>query len=195
MALTIEEKAYVLANYKGCGPTEMSKRLGKTINEVLSFYKNNHLHSGLTGHFPKGNVSWTKGKTQEEICAGRPESLARCKATRFKKGHTPHNQMPVGAEMIKSNGFWYRKVGEPNKWKQLHRIRYEEVHGVKLKDNELVIFLDGNRDNMSPDNLVKITQRENQMMNRKKLRSHNAELTTTGLAVAKLQIAIEEKQK
>lgn len=191
--LSDDEKAYVLANYKGCGPTEMAARLGKKKNEVLSFYKNNHLHSGLTGHFEKGHVPWSKGKTPEQICK-TPEALERCKAGRFHKGHVPYNCLPVGVEVIKDDGYWWRKVGEPNKWRQLHRLKYEEIHGVKLKDNELVIFLDGDRNNLDPDNLVRITRRENQMLNRKHLRTRDAQLTTTGLAVAKLEIAIEERE-
>jgi len=194
MALTEEQKAYVLANYKGVGPKEMAERLGKKKNELKGFYHNNRLNSGVTGHFSKGHVPWSKGKSPEQICK-TPEALARSSATRFKKGHEPFNHLPVGAEVIKADGYWWRKVAEPNKWRQLHRLKYQEIHGEILADNELVIFLDGDRDNMAPDNLVKITQRENQMLNRKRLRSEDPQISVTGLAAAKLEIAIEDRRK
>lgn len=194
MALTEEQAAYVLANYKGVGPKEMAERIGATRMEVKAFYHNRHLNSGVTGYFPKGHVPWTKGKKPEEVCR-TPEALARCVATRFKAGHSPFNHMPVGTETIKDDGYWWRKVAEPNKWKQLHRLKYEEFHGVRLKEDEMVMFLDGDHNNMDPENLVKITKRENQILNQKKLRSQDPEISYTGLAVARLEIAIKDRRK
>lgn len=194
MALTKEEKEYVLVHYRGCGPKEMAQRLGRTQNEVLGFYKNHHLNSGLTGRFSKGHVPWTKGKTQAEI-AGSEEAYIRMRDHCFKAGHMPHNHLPVGTELVKNDGYWWRKIAEPNKWRQLHILIYEEIHEVRLGREDVIIFLDGNRNNLDPENLCRITRREHRVMNTKGLRSESAEITKTGLQVARLAIAIRGREK
>ena len=40
----------------------------------------------------------------------------------------------------------------------MHRYLYEMYHDVKLNDNDMIIFLDGNKKNFKKDNLYKITK-------------------------------------
>ena len=194
MALSREEKEYVLAHYRGCGPKEMAQRLGRTQNEVLGFYKNHHLNSGLTGRFSKGHVPWTKGKTQAEI-AGSEEAYVRMRDHCFRKGNVPHNHLPVGSEVIKEDGYWWVKIAEPNKWRQKHLLVYEKDYGVRLSRDDVIIFLDNDRNNLDPENLCRISRKEHLVMNKKQLRSESAEITKTGLQVARLAIAIRRREK
>lgn len=193
MALTEQQVEYVLKNYKGCGPKEMAQRLDQPTKVVLAFYKNHKLNSGLTGRFEKGHTPWSKGKTPEQICK-TPEALARSKATRFHKGHTPDNHVPVGTEVKKWDGYWWVKVGEPNKWKQKHRILYEKAH-EKLKPDELITFLDGNKENLSLENMKVVTQRENLALTRGGFRHNGSEILATGVAIVKLDSAIHRREE
>ena len=193
MALTEDQKKYVFEHYRGVGPKEMSERLERPRKEVLAFYKNHKLNSGLTGHYEKGHMPWTKGKTQAEI-AGSEEAYVRMRDHCFKAGHAPHNQLPVGTELVKDDGYWWKKIAEPNKWRQMHILIYEETHGVKVGRDDVVIFLDNDRNNLDPENLCRITRREHRVMNTKQLRFDHAELTKAGLQVARLAIAIRERE-
>lgn len=46
----------------------------------------------------------------------------------------------------------------------MHRYLYEKYHDVKLNDNDMIVFLDGNKNNFDKENLYKITQNINGIM-------------------------------
>lgn len=71
-------------------------------------------------------------------------------------------EMPIGSER-KKDGEWYVKyrkriAGEhKNKcYMRKNRYMYEKYHNVKLTNEDVILFLDGNIDNFEKDNLVKI---------------------------------------
>lgn len=70
-----------------------------------------------------------------------------------------------------------------------------EMHNSRLNSNESILMLDGNRDNISINNMIKITDREHNIIFRKNLRFNNPELTKTGVLIAKLLIKIIERKK
>lgn len=72
---------------------------------------------------------------------------------------TPKNSKPIGTEYTKPDGMILVKVAK-NKWVYKQRLIYENYYGVKLKEDEYVIFLDGNRNNFNIDNLKLLTRRE-----------------------------------
>ena len=192
--LTEEQKQFILDNFKGCSQDNMAAKLNASVAEVKKFYRDNHLDSGLTGRFQKGSTPWTKGKTPEQICK-TPEALERSKATRFGKGHRPHNRVPVGTEVVKYDGYLWRKIAEPNKWEQKHRLIYEEAYGVELREEDVVMFLDGNRMNLDLNNLQLITRSENSFLTIKKLRHLDIESTKAAITVARLNTAINKRKK
>lgn len=60
---------------------------------------------------------------------------------------------PVWTEVIGEKGFIEIKL--PNgKWVLKHRYLWEQYHNKKVPDKHYVIFLDGNRENFSKENLV-----------------------------------------
>lgn len=61
-------------------------------------------------------------------------------------------------------------------------------------DGKMVSFLDGNKDNCSIENLFLTDNATNLEMNRQKLRFKNPELTAVGEKVARLNIAIRNKE-
>lgn len=105
--------------------------------------------------FKKGHVSWNKGMSYE---TERPELYIK-KVNELKRHNFYENTnfipRPLGTEVKKSNGRVYVKVGN-KKWKLKQRYLYEQAHNVKLRKDELIIFLDGNKDNFDIDNLLKV---------------------------------------
>ena len=164
-----------------------------TEDQLRAFRKNHNLPSGVDTKFHRGHQPWTKGKHIEEICK-TPEALERVRGTHYRKGCSPHNQLPVGTEIVRDGYIWV-KVGEPNHWRAKHRIIYEEAHGERLGRDDVVIFLDGDPTNMAPENLEKINRSENSVINRFDLRCTDPEITKTGVTIARLSLAIKRKEE
>jgi hypothetical protein len=63
---------------------------------------------------------------------------------------------PVGTERLASNGYRYIKVAERG-WMLKHWLIWEEANGRQVKkEEEQIRFLDGDRNNLVPSNLVSI---------------------------------------
>ncbi len=185
---------YIIDHYKGTGRQQMAdlllKEFGReyTSAQIKSFYHNHNLNSGITGHFVKGHPPHNKGKKMS------PEVYEKIKDTIFQKGHRPHNTLPVGTEIVNEDGYHVTKVAEPNVWEFTHRLVWQQNFG-EIPPGMLVSFKDTNKDNMESENLMLITMAENGVLNIKGLRSENAEITETGLNVAKLSIAVKQIRK
>lgn len=111
----------------------------------------------IATRFTKGSVPANKGKKMP------PEVYAKAAPTMFKKGQMPHNHKPVGSERIDKDGYIMVKVAEPKKWKQKQRVVWEEAHGP-IPNGYNIQFKDGNRQNVSLDNLY-IISRSDQLKN------------------------------
>ena len=64
---------------------------------------------------------------------------------------------------------------------------YEQLHGVKLKKNEVVIFLDGNRQNFSADNLHKLTRGALARYNQDRLYCEDKNISCAAAMIAELK--------
>jgi hypothetical protein len=77
--------------------------------------------TGRTGCFTKGRVTWNKGMKGLQL--GGDKSW-------FKKGHTPHNHMPVGSVKYDTkDNYEFTKIAEPNVWRQTHYLIWENTTG------------------------------------------------------------------
>ena len=141
------------------------------------------------GWFKKGYASLNKGKGMS------PEVREKVKGSWFKKGDKPSNYKPVGSTRIGSDGYRYIKIANPDKWIPYHRILWEKAHGEKLKDDEAVIFADGDKSNFDIDNLVKINKGNLLFLNNKGLIFEDKELTKAGVVVSKLNEEISKRKK
>lgn len=102
------------------------------------------------GQFKKGHIPKNKGKKWDEyLSKEKQEAILR---TTFKKGTVPSNHKPVGYERKTKDGYWEIKVAEPNLFKAKHRILWEQHHGPIPKGVNIV-FIDGNTDNITIENL------------------------------------------
>ena len=99
----------------------------------------------------------------------------------------PVNHKLVGSERINSkDGYIMIKVAEPNVWRLKQRVIWEEIHGP-IPDDCVIRFLDGDKTNMDPENLVCVSRNINRIVNQKNLgTSGDTELGKTGIALAKL---------
>lgn len=177
-----EEKEYLKTIVYGRGYKEIQQMMNDkfehqfTLNQIKGAIGRYKLNTGRTGYFPKGHVPFNKGK----------KGLTGANKTSFKKGNIPKNKKPVGSERINVDGYTEIKVSEPNRYRLKHRVIYEQYHNVKLKPNEAIIFLDGNKQNLNIDNLEKVTRSQLLQLNQNHLIKDDAELTKAGVNVAKI---------
>ena len=153
-----------------------------TTGQVKSFVSNNKLSTGRTGRFYKGQPSHNKGKYSRYS-----------PATEFKKGHVPSNYKPVGSTRLSKDGYIEVKVANSRKWRHLHTIVYEKENG-KIPKGHAVIFADGNKQNVVPENLILVTRAELLILNQYKLIGKTKELTETGLFAADLLMKLRERK-
>ena len=96
------------------------------------------------------------------------ELYAKCSKTYFQKGRLPHNTLcDMSVSYRKDNSgkyYWFIRL-EKSVWKPLHRIIYENVHGVKLGKEDCIRFIDKDTNNIHPDNLIYLTNQENMNLN------------------------------
>ena len=184
-----EQKEFIITNNYGKYSKELAEMFNQHFNtnitakEIAYFRRNNKLNSGLTGQFKKGNVPHNKDKKQVEYMS--KESIERTKKTRFKKGNKPKNYRPVGSERITKDGYIEVKVADPNKWETKNKIIYKQYFG-DIPEGHKIIYADGNKLNNDINNLILVSDNEELIMNKYKLRTENIELTKTGCLIAKV---------
>ena len=153
----------------------------KKLRETL---KNHKISTGLTGRFEKGITPHNKGK----------KFPGTGNKTTFRKGATPHNKMKVGEDAVTTDGYIKTKIAEPDVWEFKHKLIWIKAHGP-IPEKHSIIFADGNKLNLSIDNLLLVSKAELLMLNRKKLISENSELTKTGLNVVKVMNKVYKIKK
>ncbi len=187
---TNDQRRFIEENAKGISNKKITEMVNEKFNITLSiqqvkgFKHNNKISSGLTGYFPKGHVSSNPIKKGQRL---NPK-------TEFKKGDRPKNYMPVGSERINTLGYKDVKVADPNKWRGKHIILWEGINGPLRKGFKL-IFLDGNKSNISIENLAMVSNAEMLNLNRLDLIKNDRELTKTGILLTKVILKTNSKNK
>ena len=87
------------------------------------------------------------------------------------------------------DGIIYVKTTEG--WKRKHRLIYEECYG-KIPKGHALIFLDGDKTNVTLENLKLVTKREQLYMNKNHMYSTNPEITEVNCTIAKLMCKKQE---
>lgn len=160
------------------------------VSQIETCKRNHKIRSGIDSRFQKGMIPANKGKKGSMS----PEQYEKCKATMFKKGQVPQNHKPVGSERIDREGYVLIKVAEPNKWRPKHRVLWEKVNGP-IPEKHRLIFADGNRQNITLDNLILVSYAQSFIMNQKNLFKNDQELTKAGVAVAKVLDKVNKRKK
>lgn len=164
--------------------------LDVTAEIIKSLLSRKKIHTGTRGClYKKGSVPWNKGVY----------GYMGANKTSFKKGHKPKNWKPVGSERIDTEGYTLIKVSNSGikhkMWALKHRIVWEQHHKKKIPRGSVIIFADGDRSNLSIENLICVTREELKVLNKCRLISSVPELTKTGLNIAKIRIKLAELRK
>ena len=136
---------------------------------------------GEKGRFKKGLTPWNKGI---KFNAG-----GRSAETRFKKGNTD-NCAPIGTQRYSKEGYAEIKVKQPNKWELAQRVVWEK-HNGKIPKGHVIVFKDGNKENIDISNLELISRVE--LMKRNSIQRYPPELINVMHTVGKLKRLIREK--
>ena len=156
-----------------------------TFRQVKSAIIRFNLKTGFNGRFEKGHVPAIKGT----------KGIIKPNKTSFKKGHVHWNKKPIGSERVSVDGYTEIKVADPDKWRLKHRVMYEKYHNVVLNPKQLVIFADGDKSNMSKENLLLVDKNQLLILNQNGLINENRELTKTGLNIANIIIKLNELKR
>lgn len=157
-----------------------------TADQIKAVRARLKIKSGLTGYFPKGHTPQNKGR--KGYCA------PGCEKGWFQKGQRSWNHAEVGDEAWTTDGYLKVKIAEPNIWKHKHVLEWEK-HNGKVPEGFMLTFRNGDHADCSVENLTLITKAENSIMNNQHLRSENAELTDSGIFLARLKNKISKVEK
>lgn len=113
-----------------------------------------------------------------------------------RSNNSAYKRVQIGTEYTKPDGMIMVKVSK-NEWVYKQRLIYEQYHNVKLKEDEYVIFLDGNRGNFNIDNLKVLTRQEASYLGNFKynygIDKTNKDIIETEIELARLMIKTKEK--
>lgn len=171
---------------------KMNKEIATIVNEKygLAIKARNisalrcryNFRSKNNGRFKKGDIPWTKGRKGE--WTGN--------STSFKKGNIPWCTEPLGTEVLKE-GRYYVKVSDASgahniakRWQLRSRLVWEQHNNQKIPDGHVVIHLDGDSTNDSPNNLMLVDKSITAIINRQLKLTNDAEINKTIILTAKL---------
>lgn len=137
---------------------------------------------GKATRFQKGQRPWNTGLKGFQ-------QRGRAKETQFRKGRTPQTWVPVGTEVMSSDGYLKIKVAEPNVWEWTHRRNWEAAHGPIPKGG-ILVFKVNDHYNCAVENLELIDRTE--LMRRNTIARFPPELRSTIMVARKLQRIIED---
>lgn len=187
--LNEEELNYLKQIYKGRYVKDVTKMINEKFNanhsckEIENYKRTRGLRSGIDSTFKKGHIPYNAGT----------KGLCKANGGSFQKGNRPKNAREVGEERF-VRGYWEIKVAEPNLWMSKGRYIWEQNY-KKIPEGYIVTFLDGNTSNFELSNLALISQNENKIMNKMKLRKEDKELTQAGVNIAKIINKISQRKK
>jgi hypothetical protein len=175
-------------------------RTDVSLSAFKAIFKNRRWTTGRTGHFVKGSEPPNKGKKMPEELKSNPAFTRN----QFKKGSrggvAADVYKPIGTERVHEGGYLERKIhdGLPmqSRWKFVHRIEWEKVHGPIPDDMRLKCL--GGKLNTDPSNWELLPVGMLPRLNNQWGRNYDqapAELKPTIMAVAKLEHRVREKIK
>lgn len=173
--LTPENIKEIEKRYSNTNTVELAKAMGVSIHSIyryankLGIKKSKEYLKESGGWikprtipknaFPKGNKPWNTGT----------KGLTKANSGSFKKGQTPHNSLADWQEIITTDkcGKQYVKIKLPDIKRAVfkHVWVWETHHKKKVPKGLLVRFKDNNTFNITIENLVCISKKENMQLN------------------------------
>lgn len=134
----------------------MRRKINNKLKEYLETFASEYTIDEL---LPKVNKIFDENYTRLQLQKYLLRNRIPYKYTNINKSHNMGQEFPIGYEYVKPDGMILVKISK-NTYEYKQRLIYEKHYGVKLKEDEYVIFLDGNRDNFNIDNLKLLTRQE-----------------------------------
>lgn len=191
---TEEQEKFVIRNVPGRSNKELTELINNTfgldlkVRQVKGFKHYRKLSSGLSGRFEKGHAPVNKGT----------KGLTGANVTSFKKGHKPVNYKAIGTERVNKYGYTLIKVSDEgrydHRWRAKHKVLWESVNGPIPKGYKL-LFGDGDKTNITIENLILVTDRQLAVLNRKNLIQNDVNLTKMSIILADLYTKQNECKK
>lgn len=187
-----EVMSFIRENAKGKTNAELQKLVNDafgtnyTEKQIQQVKHRNHITSGLDTRFQKGHATHNKGM-KGYYAPGSEKGW-------FQKGNTPHNHHEIGTEVMTTDGYPAVKIAEPNVWKLKHILVWEEANGP-VPEGYTVIFLDRDHTNTKLENLALVSRAELLELNRRELIKDDAELTMSGILIARINCKISKIKK
>lgn len=157
------DMATLKRSYPDMATAKLATLLKRPIYSVYNVAFSLGLKKSAAYRFKTGLVPWNKGT---HFVAG-----GRSIETRFKKGRKPQTWLPVGSEVVDSDGYRKRKVRDDARlgftrrnWKFLHVLLWEEAYGP-VPHGYAVIFINGLRADVRLDNLALVSRAELMRLN------------------------------
>lgn len=124
------------------------------------------------------------------------EAIEKSKKTRFKKGNIPHNTHEDGNGAIVSrkdkSGRYYKYIRTSlGVWELYHRVLWEKEHG-EIPDSHVIMFIDGNSENVCLENLKLISKTEH--MYRNSMHDYPEEIIPSLVLVKELEQKLNQLQ-
>lgn len=179
-----EQRAFMVTNVHGRSHREVTalvnERFGLelTVDQVKAFISRTKLNTGHTGRFEKGSVPANKGT----------KGMSHGSSTSFKPGNVAANRVPLGSIKRRVDGYTYVKIADGRKnanWKQLHIWLWEQENGP-LPADHVLIFANGDRDDVRLDNLVLAERADLAVMNHSHLMGCDPLSMQAGVLTAKV---------
>ena len=197
-------KFYELFNIKASKSMLYNRKktlLGKNIKSIR--YRTPNEKKWIAANYEKykkESFDWINFTNDFNKTFNKNISISRMKAYLYndninvgKSSKKPVTTKEIG-ETIKSGDRQYIKINDDlqcgkNNYQLKQRYLYEQYHNCKLKENEYIIFLDGNKENYDKDNLVKLTKKELCYFNMLKL--ENKELRKCAVLYSQIQAKLK----
>ncbi|MCL2270891.1 MAG: HNH endonuclease [Treponema sp.] len=194
---TDEEKRFITRIVPGRCHAEITRLFNEKFNQAITVEKikgyiaNHGLNTGRTGCFPKGHVPANKGK-KGYYAPGSEKGW-------FKPGHKPVNWRPLKSERINVDGYVETKVSNTAKpvqkrWRYKHVVVWERKNG-EVPKGHMIIFLDGNKLNITLDNLMMISRQAHAVMCHMGWYTNDKNATKAHCLMASVKVAIADRKR
>lgn len=142
------------------------------------------------------------GQTIKEMARLLGVSLSEEGMAEYKKKSKEHivnynrteRSTPIGEFGRPTGGGYICRKMEDGSWMLRHRYEYEKHHG-EIKKGNVVIFLDGNKENFNPQNLAQVPLSYQGMMTAHKLWSIDPDITRTSIRWCDLYSVMLRKER
>lgn len=158
----------------------------RTENAIQQIRCKYGIKTAARHYWPKGHKPWNAG--MRGVNFGGHE-------TQFKPGNKPQTWVPVGSETVTDDGYLKVKIADPDKWVYKHRLIWEQHHGREIPAGHAVIFGDGDRSNLDPDNLLLVSRAQLCRMNQMGLIKNDARLTRIGITIASIHNKVGKRKR